>query len=183
MKLTRGIIILGLYFAYLFVDGHQADNKIQEYSRQATLKADKNRDGKIDADEALAVYRGLGRTGEEILEYLDEDAEKRFLQMASPKTLAMLEDVERQWPRFNFFETPKERALNVMRSAAARRYADKNNDGKISFDEAADAFRTGFGEKSVGLRLFIFRDGGLCIYYHPSACSEGSELYRYVKGK
>lgn len=192
--LALGITYLAYYIGGVFYAIRQDVLKSNELELKAKQKADANNDGELESEEVLMAYKTIGYNGYQMLGKLSNMEDyRRFIERSQGTEYSKrvffqycldLIDSERvSGGRFTHYYR------YGYHLSLSKALADKNDDGKISVEEAKEAFYLVHGREEVPLRLSVLRECSLIdsmksfIFPYGSGMVEGSELEKYVNSE
>jgi len=180
---------------YIFHESHglkQEDKVINEYRALAVQKADVNHDKKISAEEAFAAYRSIGLSGDEIFQRMDVNHKYNIILKLwdSDKNKEKYYDaVKRTYNPARIDKYYRCEEISTSIDAFVKKLLDRNNDGKLDYEEIERAYNVAYGTEALDQKSFLLKtwedksmgDMLFKVFIRPDTFHEGSELERYVK--
>ncbi|MBI2063687.1 MAG: hypothetical protein HYT65_01700 [Candidatus Yanofskybacteria bacterium] len=187
-KNRRGRAILVILFIYLFYflfgvayNGY----KEKKYIKKAQEKADVNRNGKLEIEEVLAVYKSFDYDGERLLHTVGSYENQAIL-------IAKLAQTDNNKSYIAEFTIDPVKPFNSWDFLRALVDVDNDKDGRLSFEEGAAALSKlyeAYPDESCPLRLLAQRPTSsqssflFQIFFNVQNLTYGSELQRYATGQ
>ena len=183
--LGRVIVILFIYVVYLLFGIVYNGYKAEKYIKKAQEKADINRNGKLEIEEVLAVYKSFDYDGERLLLTVRSNENQAIL-------IAKLAQTDSNKSYIAEFTIDPVKPFNSWDFLRVLVDVDNDKDGKLSFEEGAAALSKlyeSYPDESCPLRLLAQRPTSsqlsflFQIFFNAQNLSYGSELQRYATGQ